>query len=174
MGISHTHQARKAMQEQLQINKDLTQKIVVLSDDEHESKGEELETVPDFVNDPEPIIDSVNPWMKGQLTREEPEVSCITPEDAQTAEEENKEEELLGEFERKRRLRQADEEGLTPTEEKGMRPGLKKIVHTKITILSLLIDPHLKKTKKKTDTFLKILYLTLCSTVNDDNIFIFG
>ncbi|XP_051750452.1 U3 small nucleolar RNA-associated protein 14 homolog A isoform X2 [Ctenopharyngodon idella] len=110
--------ARKAMQEQLQINKDLTQKIVVLSDDEHESKGEELETVPDFVNDPEPIIDSVNPWMKGQLTREEPEVSCITPEDAQTAEEENKEEELLGEFERKRRLRQADEEGLTPTEEK--------------------------------------------------------
>ncbi|XP_067263920.1 U3 small nucleolar RNA-associated protein 14 homolog A isoform X3 [Chanodichthys erythropterus] len=110
--------ARKAMQEQLQINKDLTQKIVVHSDDEHESKGKELETVPDFVNDPEPVIDSVNPWMKGQLTCEEPEVSCVTPEDAQTAEEENKEEELLGEFERKRRLRQADEEALTPAEEK--------------------------------------------------------
>lgn len=110
--------ARKAMQEQLQMNKDLTQKMVVLSDDEHESKDEELETVPDFVNDPEPIIDSVNPWMKGQLTREQPEVQCVTPEEAEPAVEENEEEELLGEFERKRRLRQADEEGSTPAEEK--------------------------------------------------------
>lgn len=144
MAVSHAHQARKALQEQLQINKDLTQKIVVHSDDEHESKGEELETVPDFVNDPELVTDSVNPWMKGQLTREEPEVSCVTPEDAQTAEEENEEEELIGEFERKRRLRQADEEAstpadkeaLTPTEEKSKRPSLKKIVFTKITGLS--------------------------------------
>ncbi|XP_077062785.1 U3 small nucleolar RNA-associated protein 14 homolog A isoform X1 [Siphateles boraxobius] len=109
--------ARKAMQEQLQMNKDLTQKMVVLSDDEHESKDEELETVPDFVNDPEPIIDSVNPWMKGQLTREQPEVRCVTPEEAEPAGEEHEEEELLGEFERKRKLRQADEEGSTPAEE---------------------------------------------------------
>ncbi|KAK7173963.1 hypothetical protein R3I93_003710 [Phoxinus phoxinus] len=110
--------ARKAMQEQLQMNKDLTQKMVVLSDDEHESKDEESETVPDFVNDPEPIIDSVNPWMKGRLTREQPEVRCVTPEEAEAAVEDNTEEELLGEFERKRRLRQADEEGSTPAEEK--------------------------------------------------------
>ncbi|XP_056103338.1 U3 small nucleolar RNA-associated protein 14 homolog A [Rhinichthys klamathensis goyatoka] len=110
--------ARKAMQEQLQMNKDLTQKMVVLSDDEDESKDEELETVPDFVNDPEPIIDSVNPWMKGQLTREQPEVRCVTPEEAETPVEEHEEEELLGEFERKRRLRQIDEEGSTPAEEK--------------------------------------------------------
>lgn len=110
------------------MNKDLTQKMVVLSDDEHESKDDELETVPDFVNDPEPIIDSVNPWMKGQLTREQPEVMCATPEvmcatpeEAETAVEENEEEELLGEFERKRKLRQADEEDSTPAEEKGMR-----------------------------------------------------
>lgn len=110
------------------MNKDLTQKMVVLSDDEHESKDEELETVPDFVNDPEPIIDSVNPWMKGQLTREQPEVQCVTPEEAEPAVEENEEEELLGEFERKRRLRQADEEGSTPAEEKGMRQ--EKSLHT--------------------------------------------
>uniref|UniRef100_A0A673MX22 U3 small nucleolar RNA-associated protein 14 homolog A-like n=1 Tax=Sinocyclocheilus rhinocerous TaxID=307959 RepID=A0A673MX22_9TELE len=109
--------ARKAMQEQLQMNKDLTQKIVVPSDDEHESNEEGLETIPDFVNDSEPVIDSVNPWMRGQLTHEEPEVSCVTTEDVQTAEEENEEEELVGEFERKRKLRQADEEDLIPTEE---------------------------------------------------------
>ncbi|XP_039518202.1 U3 small nucleolar RNA-associated protein 14 homolog A isoform X2 [Pimephales promelas] len=110
--------ARKAMQEQLQMNKDLTQKMVVLSDDEDERKDEELETVPDFVNDPEPIVDSVNPWMKGQLTREQPEVRSVTPEEAEPPVEEHEEEELLGEFERKRRLRQTDEEGSTPAEEK--------------------------------------------------------
>uniref|UniRef100_A0A671RKK8 U3 small nucleolar RNA-associated protein 14 homolog A-like n=1 Tax=Sinocyclocheilus anshuiensis TaxID=1608454 RepID=A0A671RKK8_9TELE len=109
--------ARKAMQEQLQMNKDLTQKIVVPSDDEHESNEEGLETVPDFVNDPEPIIDPVNPWMRVQLTHEEPEVSCVTTDEPQTAEQENEEEELIGEFERKRKLRQADEEDLIPTEE---------------------------------------------------------
>lgn len=109
--------ARKAMQEQLQMNKDLTQKIVVLSDDEHESNEEGLETVPDFMNDPEPIIDPVNPWMRGQLTHEEPEVCCVTTEEPQTVEQENEEEELIGEFERKRNLRQADEEDLIPTEE---------------------------------------------------------
>uniref|UniRef100_A0A671KL22 U3 small nucleolar RNA-associated protein 14 homolog A-like n=1 Tax=Sinocyclocheilus anshuiensis TaxID=1608454 RepID=A0A671KL22_9TELE len=113
--------ARKAMQEQLQMNKDLTQKIVVPSDDEHESNEEGLETIPDFVNDSEPVIDSVNPWMRGQLTHEESEVSCVTTEDVQTAEEENEEEELVGEFERKRKLRQADEEDLIPTEEELMR-----------------------------------------------------
>lgn len=109
--------ARKAMQEQLQMNKDLTQKIVVPSDDEHENNEEGPETVPDFMNDPEPIIDPVNPWMRGQLTHEEPEVTCVTTEEPQTAEEENEEEELIGEFERKRKLRQADEEVLIPTEE---------------------------------------------------------
>uniref|UniRef100_A0A671RKI2 U3 small nucleolar RNA-associated protein 14 homolog A-like n=1 Tax=Sinocyclocheilus anshuiensis TaxID=1608454 RepID=A0A671RKI2_9TELE len=120
--------ARKAMQEQLQMNKDLTQKIVVPSDDEHESNEEGLETVPDFVNDPEPIIDPVNPWMRVQLTHEEPEVSCVTTDEPQTAEQENEEEELIGEFERKRKLRQADEEDLIPTEEQSKRAGLKKIL----------------------------------------------
>uniref|UniRef100_A0A671RKI4 U3 small nucleolar RNA-associated protein 14 homolog A-like n=1 Tax=Sinocyclocheilus anshuiensis TaxID=1608454 RepID=A0A671RKI4_9TELE len=124
--------ARKAMQEQLQMNKDLTQKIVVPSDDEHESNEEGLETVPDFVNDPEPIIDPVNPWMRVQLTHEEPEVSCVTTDEPQTAEQENEEEELIGEFERKRKLRQADEEDLIPTEEQSKRAGLKKILAQKL------------------------------------------
>lgn len=111
------------------MNKDLTQKIVVPSDDEHESVEEELETVPDFVNDPEPVIDPVNPWMRGRLTHEEPEVSSVPSEDVQAAGEENEEEEeeeLIGEFERKRKLRQADEEDLIPTEEERKTAGLKK------------------------------------------------
>lgn len=131
MDISHALQARKAMQEQLQMNKDLTQKIVVPSDDEHESNEEGLEMVPDFANDPEPVIDPVNPWMRGQLTHEEPDVSCVTTEEPQTAEQENEEEELIGEFEKKRKLRQADEEDLIPTEEQSKRAGLKKILAQK-------------------------------------------
>ncbi|XP_051958616.1 U3 small nucleolar RNA-associated protein 14 homolog A isoform X2 [Xyrauchen texanus] len=112
--------ARKAMQEQLQMNKDLTQKMVVLSDDDDGNDDEESEKVPDFVNDPELIIDTVNPWMRGKLTHEEPEVStATTTEHAQTAEEEKEEEEdedeeLLDDFEMKRRLRKADEEDLIP------------------------------------------------------------
>uniref|UniRef100_A0A673GL91 U3 small nucleolar RNA-associated protein 14 homolog A-like n=1 Tax=Sinocyclocheilus rhinocerous TaxID=307959 RepID=A0A673GL91_9TELE len=134
--------ARKAMQEQLQMNKDLTQKIVVPSDDEHESNEEGLETVPDFVNDPEPIIDPVNPWMRGQLTHEEPEVSCVTTDEPQTAEQENEEEELIGEFERKRKLRQADEEDLIPTEEQSKRAGLKKILAQKLECEKTLEGPN--------------------------------
>ncbi|KAL1274204.1 hypothetical protein QQF64_027018, partial [Cirrhinus molitorella] len=115
--------ARKAMQEQLQMNKDLTRKIAVPSDDEHENIEDASETVPDFANDPEPVTDAVNPWMRGQLTHEKPKVSRVTTEDVQTAQEENEneEEELLGEFEKKRKLWQADEEDLIPTEEESKR-----------------------------------------------------
>lgn len=108
------------MQEQLQINKDLTQKIVTISDDEHETP-EESETVPDFVNEVEPITDSVNPWMRSRIPQEEPEISCITPDKPQTSEEEeekeerNEEEELLADFQRRRMLRQTEDEDLIPT-----------------------------------------------------------
>lgn len=109
--------ARKAMQEQLQVNKNLTQKMVTISDDEQETQEEESEAVPDFVNDVEPIVDAVNPWMRNRIPREEPEVICVTTEPSQTLEEEeeeeeekNEEEELLADFHRKRTLRQANED----------------------------------------------------------------
>ncbi|XP_073695542.1 U3 small nucleolar RNA-associated protein 14 homolog A [Garra rufa] len=131
--------ARKAMQEQLQMNKDLTEKIAVPSDDEDENEEEALETLPDFVNNPEPIIDPVNPWMRGKLTHEEPKVTTgavqTAQEENEEEEEKEEEEELLGEFERKRKLRQADEEDLIPTEEESKREGSKKI----LTILSLFL-----------------------------------
>ncbi|XP_057213690.1 U3 small nucleolar RNA-associated protein 14 homolog A isoform X1 [Triplophysa rosa] len=109
--------ARKAMQEQLQINKDLTQKIATLSDDEHETP-EESEMVPDFVNDVEPITDPVNPWMRSRIPQEEPEISCVTPDKPQTSEEEeerNEEEELLADFQRRRTLRRTEDDDLIPT-----------------------------------------------------------
>ncbi|KAA0716259.1 U3 small nucleolar RNA-associated protein 14 -like protein A [Triplophysa tibetana] len=113
--------ARKAMQEQLQINKDLTQKIVTVSDDEQETP-EESETVPDFVNEVEPITDSVNPWMRSRIPQEEPEISCVTPDKPQISEEEeeekeerNEEEDLLADFQRRRTLRQTEDDDLIPT-----------------------------------------------------------
>lgn len=125
------------------MNKDLTQKVVVPSDDEHESNEEASETVPDFANDPEPVLDPVNPWMRGQLTREEPEVSRVTTEEAQTAEEVNEEEELLGEFERKRKLRQADEEDLMTTEEASKKEGTKTVLRILLLLLRTKLEQFL-------------------------------
>uniref|UniRef100_A0A3B1JRR9 UTP14A small subunit processome component n=1 Tax=Astyanax mexicanus TaxID=7994 RepID=A0A3B1JRR9_ASTMX len=108
----YDHSARKAMQEQLEINKDLTQKLAVPSEDEDEEKNgdEEAGALPDFVNDPEPILDPVNPWMRGKLSKEEPEPE----EEEEEEEEENEEEKLLREFERKRKLREDEDDDLVP------------------------------------------------------------
>ncbi|XP_049321179.1 U3 small nucleolar RNA-associated protein 14 homolog A [Astyanax mexicanus] len=128
----YDHSARKAMQEQLEINKDLTQKLAVPSEDEDEEKNgdEEAGALPDFVNDPEPILDPVNPWMRGKLSKEEPEpeVEASTEardedlevqqqqeeEEEEEEEEENEEEKLLREFERKRKLREDEDDDLVP------------------------------------------------------------
>ncbi|XP_030648367.1 U3 small nucleolar RNA-associated protein 14 homolog A [Chanos chanos] len=122
--------ARKAMQEQLEVNKELTQKLVLPSDDEDdEGNKEDPTTLPDFVNDPEPLIDPVNPWMRGKLTNEVSELDTpsaqtesqttegaveVREEDDEENEEETEEEKLLREFENRRKLRQAEEEDLTP------------------------------------------------------------
>uniref|UniRef100_A0AAY4BK03 U3 small nucleolar RNA-associated protein 14 n=1 Tax=Denticeps clupeoides TaxID=299321 RepID=A0AAY4BK03_9TELE len=117
--------ARKAMQEQLEMNKDLTQKLVVPSEDE-EQEQEEPKALPDFVNDPEPVGDPANPWMRGQLSAEAlgPEVSHEVErpteqfperkEEEEEEEPENEEEALLREFEQKRRLRQSEDKGFEP------------------------------------------------------------
>uniref|UniRef100_A0A8B9HB39 UTP14C small subunit processome component n=1 Tax=Astyanax mexicanus TaxID=7994 RepID=A0A8B9HB39_ASTMX len=124
----YDHSARKAMQEQLEINKDLTQKLAVPSEDEDEEKNgdEEAGALPDFVNDPEPILDPVNPWMRGKLSKEEPEPEVeasteardedleVQQQQEEEEEEENEEEKLLREFERKRKLREDEDDDLVP------------------------------------------------------------
>ncbi|XP_072548664.1 U3 small nucleolar RNA-associated protein 14 homolog A [Salminus brasiliensis] len=134
--------ARKAMQDQLEMNKELTRKLVVPSDDDEEKSDGEAGALPDFVNDQEPITDSINPWMRGKLTKEasEPEVNAVAEEtstvardegqdkqqeeDEEEEEVENEEEKLLREFDRKRKLRQDEDDDLVlvPQEENKTLP----------------------------------------------------
>ncbi|XP_041638329.1 U3 small nucleolar RNA-associated protein 14 homolog A [Cheilinus undulatus] len=115
--------ARKAMQQQLEVNKELTQKLVTRLNDEEdeEEEGGDPEVLPDFVNDAEQGGDSSNPWMRGKLS-EDPVEKEVTetvdltaeeePEEEQEEEEvkETEEETLLREFENKRKQRQAQED----------------------------------------------------------------
>ncbi|XP_062309203.1 U3 small nucleolar RNA-associated protein 14 homolog A isoform X2 [Osmerus eperlanus] len=116
--------ARKAMQSQLEVNKDLTQKVVVVSEEEDEDK-DSPDTLPDFVNDSQPLLDPVNPWMRGKLSVEPTvqeagegtEAPLLPPvETAQSDSkveseqevEETEEEVLLRDFETRRKLRRTE------------------------------------------------------------------
>ncbi|CAK6984534.1 U3 small nucleolar RNA-associated protein 14 homolog A [Scomber scombrus] len=126
--------ARRAMQEQLEVNKELTQKMVTsLSKEEEEEEEEEEkeeEEVPDFVNDAEGAAGSSNPWMRGRLTeepvekeeKETEEVIVVGGGEKEEEEEEvliveTEEEALLREFDSRRKRRQAQEEGKDGEEE---------------------------------------------------------
>lgn len=120
------------MQQQLELNKELTQKLVVPSDDDDEGKDDEEEpsAIPDLVNDPESVSDTVNPWMRGRLTAEghdvtedphtmavdEPARSQQQDEEEEEEEDEveNEEDQLLRHFETKRKLRQDERDDLVP------------------------------------------------------------
>ncbi|KAJ3591948.1 hypothetical protein NHX12_007078 [Muraenolepis orangiensis] len=95
--------ARKAMQQQLEVNKDLTQKLAATLEDEQEEREEEADPdmLPDFVNDVEPPLNPDNPWMRGKLSREagaetgdsaEPAARDILIEEEEEEEEEETEE----------------------------------------------------------------------------------
>ncbi|XP_039673952.1 U3 small nucleolar RNA-associated protein 14 homolog A [Perca fluviatilis] len=123
--------ARQAMQLQLEVNKELTQKLVTSLNDKEEEEEEEAgdaEVLPDFVNDAERGLDSSNPWMRGKLSEEptEKETSdtvvliaegpgaggnpAVEEEEEEEEEvEETEEEALLREFDSRRKLRQAQE-----------------------------------------------------------------
>ncbi|XP_049450798.1 U3 small nucleolar RNA-associated protein 14 homolog A [Epinephelus fuscoguttatus] len=118
--------ARKAMQQQLEMNKELTQKLVTSLNNEEEGEVEkeagEAEVLPDFVNDAEQGLDTSNPWMRGKLSedstvKEISDTVDLTAEGPGAAEEEEDEEEveeteeeaLLRKFDSRRKLRQAQE-----------------------------------------------------------------
>ncbi|XP_024142429.1 U3 small nucleolar RNA-associated protein 14 homolog A [Oryzias melastigma] len=113
--------ARRAMQQQLELNKDLTQKVrsaLSTQEEQEEDAASEPELLPDFVNDAEPGQVSSNPWMRGELSAEPAEPQRSEQEEAGPAEEEeeeeekevDEEEELLREFESRRKLRQEEEQ----------------------------------------------------------------
>nr|XP_046173777.1 U3 small nucleolar RNA-associated protein 14 homolog A isoform X1 [Oncorhynchus gorbuscha] len=125
--------ARKAMQKQLEVNKDLTQKLVIPADEDEEDEEESAETLPDFVNDVEPILDQVNPWMRGKLSTEPmmEESNRLDPpvwprevgkpvegrddqEEDEEQMEETEEESLLRGFDERRKLRQTEDVKVAP------------------------------------------------------------
>ncbi|XP_041806638.1 U3 small nucleolar RNA-associated protein 14 homolog A [Chelmon rostratus] len=121
--------ARKAMQQQLEVNKELTQKMVTSLNNEEEEEEEagDVEVLPDFVNDAEQGLDSTNPWMRGKLsedpaekeitvnlTADEPGAARSIAEEEEDEEEEAEEEVLLREFDSRRKLRRAQEADTVP------------------------------------------------------------
>ncbi|XP_005358460.1 U3 small nucleolar RNA-associated protein 14 homolog A [Microtus ochrogaster] len=112
-------EARQAMQEQLAKNKELTQKLQVVSESEEEGGAEEEETlVPDAVNEAQMNADGPNPWMLRTCNRDaqEDEVQADSNELPEPVAHEFSENEgnekpeaeedvLLKEFEERRSLR---------------------------------------------------------------------
>uniref|UniRef100_A0AAY4BK67 Uncharacterized protein n=1 Tax=Denticeps clupeoides TaxID=299321 RepID=A0AAY4BK67_9TELE len=164
--------ARKAMQEQLEMNKDLTQKLVVPSEDE-EQEQEEPKALPDFVNDPEPVGDPANPWMRGQLSAEAlgPEVSHEVErpteqfperkEEEEEEEPENEEEALLREFEQKRRLRQSEDKGFEPVVSEEQEDEQTTIIKEAFAGDDVVSDFLKDKRKLEEDSMPKVVDLTL-------------
>lgn len=126
-------QARRAMQDQLEVHKDLTRKVGAAGEEQGEEPEPEAEVdpevLPDFVNEAEPGLDPSNPWMIGGL-REEPregeeqkvdgEVMAENgeePEEQQEEEEEEEEAALLREFDSRRKRRYNEEAELADVEE---------------------------------------------------------
>ncbi|XP_061699371.1 U3 small nucleolar RNA-associated protein 14 homolog A [Syngnathoides biaculeatus] len=150
--------ARKAMQQQLEVNKDLTQKLAVAVCSEDE-EAEIPETLPDFVNEAPQGTDS-NPWMKGKLSEDPaengkeaddvaPQSTGIAPVTAAAAEEEEEEESdveeteeesLLREFDSRRKMRQDSEPLQVGKEDSQMElnrnaPVLKESEDTSVPLL---------------------------------------
>uniref|UniRef100_A0A8C3T8H7 U3 small nucleolar RNA-associated protein 14 homolog A n=1 Tax=Chelydra serpentina TaxID=8475 RepID=A0A8C3T8H7_CHESE len=110
-------EARKAMQEQLARNKELTQKVPVEPEGEEEGDmgGEGL--LPDSINEVQPSTDGANPWMLGKPSSEakdsgtqedtkEPRESAAPEDSGNEGEEVSEEEILLQDFEQRRCTRQ--------------------------------------------------------------------
>lgn len=117
--------ARKAIQQQLQVQKDLTEKLVttLTNEEEEEDEAADAELMPDFVNVAEQGLDSSNPWMRGKLSVDPTETSATVDVTAEVAGavsgaeqeeeeevvEETQEEALLREFDSKRKQRQTSD-----------------------------------------------------------------
>ncbi|XP_013883625.1 U3 small nucleolar RNA-associated protein 14 homolog A [Austrofundulus limnaeus] len=110
-------EARRSMQQQLEVNKELTQKLVAPLESEEEERAEDADMLPDCVNVTELQRDFSNPWMRGQLSQESTErkisstesVTVEAAEEEEEEEEEPKEEELLRELDSRRKQRQTEE-----------------------------------------------------------------
>ncbi|XP_075042338.1 U3 small nucleolar RNA-associated protein 14 homolog A [Mixophyes fleayi] len=155
-------EARKAMQEQLQRNKELTRKVQVVSESEESEKEEEI--VPDFVNEAEMNLEGPNPWMTGKLRREdedlgdkegegeaqiEAEVNTKPDEEEEEEDEDSEEETLLKEFEDKRRLRkeEGEQESLN-TEQRNPDPVIEEAGEEQVSQFNNLFQRLMEQSRK--------------------------
>ncbi|XP_074863758.1 U3 small nucleolar RNA-associated protein 14 homolog A [Carettochelys insculpta] len=121
-------EARRAMQEQLAKNKELTQKVLLEPEGEEEGGvAGEGGFLPDAVNEVQPSTDGANPWMLGKPSSEAKDSgmqedskdvreAAAPGEAGEEAEEVSEEEMLLQDFEQRRRTRQHKAGGPGPKE----------------------------------------------------------
>lgn len=92
----YDQEARKAMQEQLEVHKELTQRMVQKEEEEdEEEEQQEEEMLPEFVNDAERGGDPANPWMRGKLSEEPSEEQKSNDVETSRREEEEKQKEQV-------------------------------------------------------------------------------
>ncbi|XP_007659906.2 U3 small nucleolar RNA-associated protein 14 homolog A isoform X2 [Ornithorhynchus anatinus] len=161
-------EARKAMQEQLAKNKELTVKVQKAPDSEEEEQEPEEDSnlIPEMVNEVQMSIDGPNPWMQRTLSKdtkdaavpEEPKPPAQTPTPAPALEESESEEEepgaevesLLREFQQKRSHRQSV--ASKKAREKGVKDpfrGEEKEVLAHLKVFSQKIGSQQAKVAKK-------------------------
>ncbi|XP_038604247.1 U3 small nucleolar RNA-associated protein 14 homolog A isoform X3 [Tachyglossus aculeatus] len=156
-------EARKAMQEQLAKNKELTVKVQKASDSEEEKEPEEDSSlIPEAVNEVQMSTDGPNPWMQRTLGKdtkdaavpEEPKPPAQAPalEESESEEEEPgaEVESLLREFQERRSRRQSV--ASKKAREKGVKDpfrGEEKEVLAHLKVFSQKIDSQQAKVAKK-------------------------
>ncbi|XP_008824936.1 U3 small nucleolar RNA-associated protein 14 homolog A isoform X2 [Nannospalax galili] len=170
-------EARQAMQEQLAKNKELTQKLQVLSEREEEEGGAEDEEalVPDVVNGVHMTADGPNPWMHRNCNHDRKEEEIQTnpqqlPEsvahDFSESEGEERpvaeEEILLEEFEERRSLRKRSElkHNAEPVSSQEIKDSNSQEVLSELRLLSQKLSKETHQSKKQNGssagTFLQI------------------
>lgn len=160
-------QARQAMQEQLAKNKELTQKLQVVSESEEEGGADEEEAlVPDVVNEVQMNADGPNPWMLRSCNRdakeveiqadsEEPPEPVVHEFSENEGNEKPMEEEdvLLREFEERRSIRKQSKLNQNPEPVGGQetKDSTSKEVLSELRALSkkLSKENHLSKKQKE-------------------------
>ncbi|CAH6779970.1 U3 small nucleolar RNA-associated protein 14 homolog A [Phodopus roborovskii] len=160
-------EARQAMQEQLAKNKELTQKLRVVSESEEEGGADEEEAlVPDVVNEVQMNADGPNPWMLRSCNRdakeddiqvdaEEPREPVVHEFSENEGNERAMEEEdvLLKEFEERRTLRKRAKlnQDAKPLGDQETKDSMSKEVLSELRALSqkLSKENHLSKEQKE-------------------------
>ncbi|EGW03602.1 U3 small nucleolar RNA-associated protein 14 homolog A isoform X1 [Cricetulus griseus] len=160
-------EARQAMQEQLAKNKELTQKLQVVSESEEEGGADEEEAlVPDVVNEVQMNSDGANPWMLRSCNRdakedeiqadsEEPSEPVVHEISENEGNEKSVEEEdvLLKEFEERRSLRKRSKcnQNAEPVSGQETKDSTSKEVLSELRALSkkLSEENHLSKKQKE-------------------------